>query len=135
MAETLNFDEIYYYDTLKSGITIPATLKNDDLLTKIDAKVDTGAAFCIFERRHGEHLGLDIEGGRPEVIGTATGTFSAFGHEITLSVLGIETISTVYFAKDDSFIRNVLGRMGWLDRIRLGLIDYEGKLFLSTYAK
>ncbi len=50
-----------------------------------------------------------------------------------MSVLGIETVSTVYFAKEESFTRNALGRQGWLDRVRLGLIDYEGKLFLSEY--
>jgi hypothetical protein len=47
----------------------------------------------------------------------------------------IETVSTVYFAKEESFTRNVLGRVGWLDRVKLGLIDYEGKLFLSEYNK
>jgi len=28
----------------------------------------------------------------------------------------------------------VLGRIGWLNRVKLGLIDQEGKLFLSEYA-
>ena len=68
-------------------------------------------------------------------IGTATGTFKAFGHELILSVLGIETVSTVYFAENDYFDRNVLGRIGWLDRVKLGLIEQEGKLFLSEYSK
>jgi hypothetical protein len=52
-----------------------------------------------------------------------------------MSVLEIETISTVYFAKEESFTRNVLGRQGWLDRVKLGLIDYEGKLLLSAYGE
>ena len=51
------------------------------------------------------------------------------------SVLGIETVSTVYFAESDYFDRNVLGRIGWLDRVKLGLIEQEGKLFLSEYSK
>ncbi len=58
-----------------------------------------------------------------------------FKTEISLSVLEIETYTTVYFAKEESFTRNVLGRGGWLDRVKLGLIDYEGKLFLSEYDK
>ena len=66
---------------------------------------------------------------------TATGNFYAFGHELTLSVLGIETVSTVYFAESEYFDRNVLGRIGWLDRVKLGLIEQEGKLFLSKYNK
>lgn len=32
-----------------------------------------------------------------------------------------------------SFPRNVLGRQGWLNQVRLALIDYDGKLFLSHY--
>jgi hypothetical protein len=69
-----------------------------------------------------------------EVLGTATGTFKAYGHSVTLSVLGNSFDVMVYFAEHEGFGRNVLGRRGWLDRVRLGLIDYEGKLYLSKYS-
>lgn len=98
-------------------------------------KLIIGSTYCIFERHHGEGLDLYIEGGTLVDISTATGSFRAYGHELTLTVLGIETISTVYFAESDYFDRNVLGRIGWLDRVKLGLIDQEGKLFLSKYRK
>jgi hypothetical protein len=78
---------------------------------------------------------LDIESGTPVEISTATGNFRAYGHEVALTVLDIETVSTVYFAESDYFDRNVLGRIGWLDRVKLGLIEQEGKLFLSEYKK
>ncbi len=91
------------------------------------------STYCVFERHHGEGLNLEIESGMPIQIGTATGDFRAYGHELTLTVLGIENISTVYFAESDYFDRNVLGRIGWLDRVKLGLIEREGKLFLSEY--
>jgi hypothetical protein len=29
--------------------------------------------------------------------------------------------------------RNFLGRSGWLDRLRIGIIDYDHLLYLSTY--
>ena len=74
-----------------------------------------------------------MESGTLEHLSTVTGTFVAYGHEITLDVLGLATTTTVYFAADENFRRNVLGRQGWLDRVRLGLIDYEGKLLLSDY--
>jgi len=74
---------------------------------------------------------LEIESGIELNFSTATGSFRAFGHEITLTVLGIETVSTVYFAESEYFDRNVLGRIGWLNKVKLGLIDEEGKLFLS----
>jgi hypothetical protein len=39
----------------------------------------------------------------------------------------------VYFAEDENFSRNVLGRHGWLELVTIGLIDYDGKLYLSRY--
>jgi len=135
MAEEISFDETYFYNTLKIGITVPTILQLNDRLVEIEAKVDTGAENCIFERRHGETLGLEIESGAKKVFSTATAPFITFGHEVTILVLGIETYATVYFAREESFTRNVLGRQGWLDRVKLGLIDYEGKLLLSGYEK
>jgi hypothetical protein len=66
-------------------------------------------------------------------IGTATGRFLSYSHEVTLTVLGIETTATVYFAADEDFPVNALGRVGWLDRVRLGLVDYDSRLYLSDY--
>ena len=66
---------------------------------------------------------------------TAAGNFDAYAHEVGVSVLEIETFSRAFFAKEESFTRNVLGRQGWLDRVKLGLIDYEGKLLLSAYGE
>ena len=133
MAEELFFDKTYFYNTLKRGITVPVFLRLNGETVDFEAKVDTGAENCIFERVHGERLGVEIESGGEQIFSTAAGTFTAYSHELTLSVFEVETVSTVYFAKEESFIRNVLGRQGWLDRVKLGLIDYEGKLFLSRY--
>lgn len=135
MAEEISFDESYLYNTLKIGITVPTILQLNETRVEIETKIDTGAENCIFERRHGETLGLEIESGTEKVFSTATSPFITYGHEVTISVLGIETYATVYFAKEESFARNVLGRQGFLDRVKLGLIDYEGKLFLSVYDK
>ena len=135
MAETVEFDLVHEYSLYKIGITVDATLQNGDYSVDIDARIDTGSTYCIFERHYGERLDLNIESGNPTEIGTATGSFHAFGHELTLTVLGIETVSTVYFAESEYFDRNVLGRVGWLDRVKLGLIEQEGKLFLSEYRK
>lgn len=64
---------------------------------------------------------------------TVAGDFLTYAHEVTLMVLGVETTTTVYFAAEENFSRNVLGRHGWLDRVRLGLVDYDGKMYLSAY--
>ena len=135
MAEEIAFDVVHEYDTLEIGIVVPAILRFGDITADVKAKVDTGAAFCVFERLHGENLGLDIESGIALRMITATGRFDTFGHRINLSVLGIETEATAYFAAEDSFFLNILGRQGFLDRVKLGLIDYEGKLLLSAYGE
>ncbi len=133
MPQEIIFDVLHEYDTLETGIVVPATLKSGENFVDLKAKVDTGATFCVFERVHGLRLGLEIETGFPLRMTTATGAFDAFGHTINLSVLGIEIESTVYFAAEESFYLNILGRRGFLDRVKLGLIDYEGKLLLSAY--
>ena len=66
-------------------------------------------------------------------IATVTGSFKAHPHTITIEVLGIRSDATVYFAAHEQFTRSVLGRIGWLDHVKLGLIDYESKLLLSPY--
>lgn len=135
MAETLEFNVVHYYDLKAVGIPLDVSLIYNGKTSGFVAKIDTGSTFCIFRRSHGELLDLEIESGNPIQIGTATGSFRAYGHQLTLTVLGIENVSTVYFAESDYFDRNVLGRIGWLDRVKLGLIEREGKLFLSECKK
>jgi len=122
-AYAIEFSTLHDYDTLKTGITLPVTLRFHSLTIDFEAKLDTGSSHCIFARRYGEDLGLEIETGTLEKFGTATVGFYAYGHELTLSVLDVETFATIYFAREESFTRNVLGRQGWLDRVKLGLID------------
>jgi hypothetical protein len=108
MPEQLSFAISYEYNSQQVGVTVPVRLR-----TWAEA--------------------IDVESGKLEKLSTVTGSFVVYGHEVTLDVLGLEIATTVYFAADENFRRNVLGRQGWLDRVRLGLIDYEGKLFLSDY--
>ncbi len=133
--ETVSFDKVLEYNTLKTGITVLVVLQDGDKTVDFEAKVDTGATHCVFERKHAERLGIDVESGEPIHFITAAGNFDAYAHDVVLSVLEIETYTRVCFAKEESFTRNVLGRHGWLDRVKLGLIDYEGKLLLSAYEK
>ena|SRR5882724_1041328 len=133
MTYQLEFEKLLSYDIGEPGITIHASLKLKDQSLDVAAKVDTGAGCCIFERRFGEQLGFDIESGMRQSFGTATGTFVAYGHEVNLSVAEFEFDTMVFFPSDIEIRRNVLGRFGWLDRVVLGLVDYEGKLYLSRY--
>lgn len=133
MTHQLDFDFLASYDSGQPGITLPITLKLMEISVKIEAKLDTGATDCIFAREQGEQLGLKVENGRPIRIRTATGIFTAYGHDVTLNVLGIDFDVLALFAKEPGFAPSVLGRHGFLDHIYLGLVDYEGKLYLSKY--
>jgi hypothetical protein len=95
IAATMTFRHLYHDNLDQIGITIPVRLQWGDTQAVFTAKVDTGASFCIFARAHGEALGLDIEAGRPQRIGTAMGSFLTFGHPVTLSVLEISFETTV----------------------------------------
>lgn len=133
MAHTISFSQLHNYDLHATGITIPVVLSVGQVKHLVAAKLDTGASFCIFERELGEALELDVEGGFPKTVSTPTGTFQVYGHNVTLSAFGFDIDALVYFAAKQGWPRNVLGRRGWLDRLRLGIIDYEGKLYVSAY--
>ena len=57
MAREIFFEIEFDYNTLETGIVLPAKLSFGKEESDIRAKLDTGAAFCIFERKHGERLG------------------------------------------------------------------------------
>lgn len=134
-VHNLSFDELYHYDTRKTGITLSVLLISGEFETDVEAKIDTGASHSIFARVHGENLGLDIESGEPLIVSTVRESFRVFGHELSVRFLDIELDTKIYFAEDEFMRKSVLGRHGWLDRVKLGLIDYEGKLLLSAYDK
>jgi hypothetical protein len=133
MPFTLNFSRFVEYDAGLPGISLEVTLSLINSSVTIPAKVDTGSTDCIFARKYGEQLGLVIEDGERIRIGTATGGFDAYRHFVTFRVLDYEFDAGVCFIQDENINRNVLGRHGFLDRVKLGLVDYEGKLFLSPY--
>ncbi len=133
MSYQLDFTHRHTY-TSKRGIALPITLLSD-LTTFVDfsANLDTGSTYCIFEKKYADWLKLDLHTGTPLKVSTATGYFRAYGHEITLSFFDLEWQATVYFAEEESFSINVLGRTGFLDRLKIGLIDYEDLIYMALY--
>lgn len=129
----LNFEKQILYDVGEAGISVDVQIIYSDLNVSFEAKIDTGSTACIFERNYGERLGLKIENGSPQRFSSVNGSFTAFGHLVTITIAGFEFNSTVFFAEDENFKRNVLGRHGFLDRIVIGINDYDGKLYLSRY--
>lgn len=115
-------------------IVVPIALSFDSAtFIPVDAKLDTGSTFCVFQRHFAELFGLIVEDGTPQRSGTTTGSFLAYGHELIMSACGLEWQAVVYFAESQGFPINVVGRIGFLDRLRIGLIDYEQELYLSHY--
>jgi hypothetical protein len=52
---------------------------------------------------------------------------------VILTVSDIEWNAVVYFAEPENFPVNVLGRVGFLDQLRVGLVDYEQLFYISPY--
>jgi hypothetical protein len=129
----LSFRNFHSYAGAAGASSVPVELRAGAAVVKLAASVDTGAAFRIFRREVAEALGLDLQDGVRQRFGTVNGAFDTFGHEVTLSVLGLATSSTVYFFADESINKKVLGRAGWLNRVRLGLVDHDGSLYLGPY--
>lgn len=121
------------YDSLDEGITIEATLQRGKNFVSCDAKIDTGSQFCVFSREIGEELGIEIENGLLKPMGSVTGYINTYGHEITLHTLGLTFHTLAYFSEVKNLPRNLLGRVGWLQLIRLAIIDYDQELYLSNY--
>ena len=129
----LEFSRHLRYLDDAAGITLPITSRSGVETIALFAAIDTGAAHCLFERTHGDLLGLEIESGEPKSFATATGRVETFGHVVSMDSLGIQFESTVYFFANPGIRKNLLGRVGWLDRIRLGLVDYDQMLYLAQY--
>ncbi|MFN7926192.1 MAG: hypothetical protein U0Q16_39200 [Bryobacteraceae bacterium] len=132
MPRSIQFAKYLHYRAT-GGIDVPVELCAGRQRVELVARLDTGAAYCIFEGRYAEELGLDLASGRVQRFRTMAGSFEAYEHEITIHTIGIEFTSFVFFARDKGFNRNFLGRSGWLDRIRLGIVDYDQLLLLSPY--
>jgi len=133
VAYPLSFRVRYDYKPSDRDINVPVSLSAGPVTVKLFAKVDTGADHCLFERGFAEALQLEVEHGTPLNFSTVTGEFRAYGHEVTLAVLGVEVHALVYFFANAKFTRNVLGRNGWLNRVRLGLVDHDSVVYLSSY--
>lgn len=133
LVPRLEFSSIHRYGSKGEGISVLVALRNGAEVIEILAQVDTGASNCLFRGEHGEVLNLKIEGGDPRTFSTATGRVQAFGHVVSLNVLDIEFESMVYFFADERINKNLLGRAGWLDRVRFGLVDHDQELYLAPY--
>jgi hypothetical protein len=73
MSHQLTFAQQVNYDPGQPGITIDVTLGLNGARVSCEAKIDTGSTFCLFTRKVGEDLGIDVESGLRRTVGTVTG--------------------------------------------------------------
>ncbi len=119
--------------SMRDAIILPVVLRFASEEVKAEAFLDTGSTYCVFKPQFARMLEIDVESGDAIRLSTALGLFTAYGHTLTLETLGLEFETKVYFAEHVGLPRNVLGRRGWLDRVRLGIIEHEAKLYMSRY--
>jgi hypothetical protein len=95
--------------------------------------VDTGGEVCLFSNEIGSRLGLQVEQGIPTTLDSLGGPIEAFAHEVVIQTGDLIFESLVYFAKFPNLPRNILGRQGWLRKLRMAVVDYDNLLYLNTY--
>ncbi len=129
----LSFSIRHHFRSAKGGLLIPVQLAFGSTLVDCEAKIDTGADYCLFERALADSLELELESGHLMVMESLTGSFVTYGHEITLQTFDLAFNTTVYFAADNGITRNLLGRNGWLNLVLFGLDTYDEVLYLNAY--
>ena len=128
----LSFNTTYKYDPAKTGITIPLELLAYGRSIGVEAKLDTGSQFCIFEPAYAASLEIDVRTGREIRMLTASGMFPAFGHWVELQFLHYRFEVEVFFASE-RIGRNFVGQTGWLDRLRIGIVHHDNLLYVARY--
>lgn len=130
----LNFSDRINYPEDEQGINFDVFLSIDNRnFVSVIVKLDTGSTFCIFQRKYAEALELEVEKGNKKSIRSAKGNFTVFGHSVNLKFLSMEWSAIVYFAQDEDFPVNVVGRAGFLNFLKIGLVDYEQTLYVNLY--
>lgn len=131
---TLNFSDQINYPEDEQGINLDILLSIDNRnFVSVIVKPDTGSTFCIFQRKYAEALEIEVETGSKESIRSAKGNFTVFGHWVNLKFLTMEWSAMLYFAQDEDFPVNVVGRAGFLSFLKIGLVDYEHTLYFNSY--
>ena len=131
---SLQFSDVYCYASQADVVAIPILLRCGESTVKLIASLDTGASSCVFAANIAEALNIDITAGVPSKFRTANSSFDAYGHEVEIVAFGVTTYATVYFFADPHIRKNVLGRNGWLDRVRLGLVHHENLIYLDAHS-
>jgi hypothetical protein len=137
----LSFRFRLQYEQSSEKVLVPVRLQSGNVVTTpLLPHLDTGSPLNVFRAEIAEILDLAYEQTQSIIrISTASGgTFPAYGHEVTLEVIGsgLSFATTVYFAPWLPGVGPDIGVLGLRDfatRLRIGLVHYERALYLSDY--
>jgi hypothetical protein len=132
MAYRMEFDHRHDYERdSHKGISVPLLISANGFGIRLSAKLDTGADYCLFDRKWADLLRIDVELGPRRIFSGLAGRFEAFEHEVVISAFDLEFASQVYFTGEVDAARDLLGRNGWLDHFRVAIVHYDREIFLS----
>jgi predicted aspartyl protease len=99
----LKFTERHDYASRTEGVFVPVVLISGSESIELSASIDTGATFCLFSSEYARALNINIETGENRTFWTANSKFEAYGHLLTIRVLGInvEALATFRRKNDD----------------------------------
>jgi hypothetical protein len=81
MRYYLSCTELISSDPGQSSTTVAVTLSLSQDRISCEAKIDPGSSLRIFARDLSAQLGLGVESGMRQLVGTVTGTFVMYLHE------------------------------------------------------
>jgi hypothetical protein len=81
LAFRISFAKRHSYAGPGDTISRPVVLRSGQETISLVANVDTGASYCLFQRKYAEVLGIEVERGVPMSFATANSRFEPFGRD------------------------------------------------------
>ena len=136
MSWAFSFSTQLHLSEDQMGLHLPISLSFAGQEVGVDAYLDTGSTYCVVPRWVGVRLGLNIEAGTPTTLRTGGGPLPGYLHYVTLTIgdLIFEDVP-LCVEKYQELGRCLLGRAGWLQKVRLGLATYDEQLYLNSHGQ
>jgi hypothetical protein len=131
---SLDFDVDLEYEETSAGMLVPIRLIHGDRSVELSAWLDTGAADCLFDRFYADILGLAGSGVERDYR-TVTGSFKAFGHEVTIETLGLQWPALGVFLHYGKSRPRICRSPRLAGSSPPCIVHYEQRLFLGQYGR
>ena len=98
----------------------------------LDALVDSGAAFSVFQATVADALGSEIEHGERRMFRGAGGRILAYRHVLNVRILDQAFPLTVFFSRDYLPSVNLLGRDNFFHKFRVAFDETAQQVTLEA---